>query len=120
LFQGAYYKTFSYPVLKTFLIALFTYQIAYWAWLKLEIIEDTHTKSREVSDLQDQLREALAKQKAKAGDVVDEVLGKVEEYAEDTKEAGRAVAESVREGKEEVVKTTGAVGKVAGGGWWPW
>ncbi|KAL5121911.1 hypothetical protein ACEQ8H_000127 [Pleosporales sp. CAS-2024a] len=106
---GAYYKTFSYPVLKTFLIALFTYQITYYAWLKLQVVEEKHTKSREISDLQEQLRAAVAKQKAKAGAVVDDMA-----------EAGRAVAESVREGKEEVVKTTGAVGKVASGGWWPW
>ncbi|OAL06747.1 hypothetical protein IQ06DRAFT_237078 [Phaeosphaeriaceae sp. SRC1lsM3a] len=106
---GAYYKSFSYPVLKTFLIALFTYQLAYYAWLKLEVIEEKHDKSTEVADLQEQLREALARQKAKAGDVVEE-----------TKEAGRAVAESVKEGGEEVVKATGAVGKVAKGGWWPW
>ena len=33
---------------------------------------------------------------------------------------GRAVAESVREGGEEVGKTAEAVGKVAGRGWWPW
>jgi hypothetical protein len=118
--QSKYYKSFSYPILKTFLIALFTYQIAYYAWLKLEIIEEKHGKLVEIGDLQEQLRDAVAKQKARAGDVVDEVVGKVGEYAEDTKEAGRAVVESVREGKEEVVKTTEAVGKVAGGGWWPW
>ncbi|KAH4858110.1 hypothetical protein HBH68_029420 [Parastagonospora nodorum] len=106
---GTYYKSFSYPVLKTFLIALFTYQITYYTWLKLEIIEQKHGKASEIGDLQEQLREAVAKQKAKAGDVVDEVA-----------EAGRAVAESVREGTEEVVKTTEAVAKVAGGGWWPW
>ena len=73
-----------------------------------------------MTDLQHQLRDALARQKAKAGDVVDEVVGKVGEYAEDTKEAGRAVVESVREGGEEVGKTAGAVGRVAKGGWWPW
>jgi hypothetical protein len=61
----------------------------------------------------------MAKQKAKAGDVVDEVMGKVGEYAEETKEAGRAVAESVREGKEDLGKSVEAVGKVAKGGWWP-
>lgn len=55
------------------------------------------------------MREALAQQKAKAGNVVEE-----------TKEAGRVVVESVKEGGEEVVRATGAVGKVAKGGWWPW
>lgn len=52
--------------------------------------------------------------------MVDEVVGKVGEYAEETKEAGMVIAESVREGKEEVGKSVEAVGKVAGGGWWPW
>jgi predicted nucleic acid-binding Zn-ribbon protein len=83
-------------------------------------MEEKHTKTLEVADLQDQLREALARQKARAGDVVDEVMHKVDEFTEETKEAGRAVAESVREGREEVGKATETVGKVAGGGWWPW
>ncbi|KAF2832255.1 hypothetical protein CC86DRAFT_313162 [Ophiobolus disseminans] len=117
---GAYYKSFSYPVLKSFLIALLTYQLAYYGWLKLETIEETHFKSTEISDLQAQLREVIEKQKAKAGDVVDEVKDKIIEYTQETKEAGRAVVESVREGKEEVEKTADAVGKVASGGWWPW
>jgi hypothetical protein len=73
----------------------------------------------EMSELQEQLRVALERQKQKAGDVVDEVVGKVGEYAEETKEAGRAVVESVREGGEEVGKATGAVSRVARGGWWP-
>ncbi|KAF2034773.1 hypothetical protein EK21DRAFT_97401 [Setomelanomma holmii] len=107
--QGAYYKSFSYPTLKAFLIALFTYQIAYYAWLKLEAIEESHTKAIEVSDLQEQLRDAIENQRAKAGDAVDEI-----------KEAGRAVAESVREGKEDVGKAAGTVSTVAKGGWWPW
>ncbi|KAH8726352.1 hypothetical protein GQ44DRAFT_726320 [Phaeosphaeriaceae sp. PMI808] len=117
---GAYYKSFSYPVLKTFLIALLTYQIAYYVWLKLETIEEKYDKSTEISDLQKQLRDAVAKQKHRAGDMVDQAVGKVGQVTEDTKEAGRAVVESVRDGKEEVVKATGAVGKVSKGGWWPW
>ncbi|KAH7072868.1 hypothetical protein BKA63DRAFT_567453 [Paraphoma chrysanthemicola] len=117
---GAYYKSFSYPTLKAFLIALFTYQIAYYAWMKLESIEEKHDKSTEISDLQEQLRIVVANQRAKAGDVVDEVKDKIEEYTEEAKEAGRAVVESVREGKEEAGKAAGTVGKVAGGGWWPW
>lgn len=120
MLQGAYYKSFSYPTLKAFLIALLTYQVVYYAWLKLETIEDKQIQSGQISDLQDQLRRAVAQQKRKAGDVVDEVKGKVGEYTEDAKEAGRAMAESVKEGKEDLEKATGAVGKVAKGGWWPW
>jgi len=118
--QGTYYKSFSYPILKSFLTALFAYQITYYAWLKLETIDEQHAKAVELSDLQAQLRDAIEKHKGKASDVVDELRARVDEYAEETREAGRAVVESVREGGEEVGKTAGAVGKVAGGGWWPW
>lgn len=33
---GDFYKTFTRPVAKCLLLALFTYQLTYWAWLKLE------------------------------------------------------------------------------------
>jgi hypothetical protein len=33
------------PVLKVFLGALFTYQVIYISWLKLEEIEEKHVKS---------------------------------------------------------------------------
>jgi hypothetical protein len=33
---GDFYKTFTRPVAKCLLFALFTYQLTYWAWLKLE------------------------------------------------------------------------------------
>src|SRR5437870_3462802 len=45
---GAYYKTFSYPLLKAFLSALFTYQLAYYLWLKLEFIEEKYDKQNEI------------------------------------------------------------------------
>lgn len=125
--QGTYYKSFSYPILKAFLIALLTYQLTYYAWLKLETIEEKDTKSTEIRDLQEELRLAILAQKQRAGEALDELGDKVDEYkaklddlTEEAKEAGRAVAESVREGTEEVGKGTRAVGKVAGGGWWPW
>lgn len=35
-------------------------------------------------------------------------------------EAVDAVVAEVKEGADEVGKGTKAVGKVAGGGWWPW
>lgn len=34
--QSNFYKTFTRPVAKTLLLAVFTYQLAYWAWVKLE------------------------------------------------------------------------------------
>jgi hypothetical protein len=33
---GEFYKTFTRPVAKTILIAILTYQLIYYAWLKLE------------------------------------------------------------------------------------
>lgn len=51
---------------------------------------------------------------------MDELKEIVVDYTEETKEAGRAIVESVKEGSEEVGKAGTAVGKVAGGGWWPW
>ncbi|KAF2416432.1 hypothetical protein EJ08DRAFT_643913, partial [Tothia fuscella] len=34
-----FYKSFGFPVIKVFLGALFTYQLIYWSWLKLESLE---------------------------------------------------------------------------------
>ncbi|KAF3770700.1 hypothetical protein M406DRAFT_247643, partial [Cryphonectria parasitica EP155] len=31
-----FYKTFTRPVAKVLLMAVFTYQLAYWGWVKLE------------------------------------------------------------------------------------
>lgn len=42
--QRAYYQSWGMPVLKVFLGALFTYQVIYLSWLKLEEIEEKHTK----------------------------------------------------------------------------
>ena len=40
----AFYKTFGRPIAKVFLGALFTYQVIYWSWVKLEAIEEKHDK----------------------------------------------------------------------------
>jgi hypothetical protein len=37
--QSQFYRTFTRPIAKTLLIAVFTYQLAYWAWVKLETDE---------------------------------------------------------------------------------
>lgn len=34
--QVGFYKTFARPIAKVLLMATFTYQLAYWAWVKLE------------------------------------------------------------------------------------
>jgi hypothetical protein len=95
---------------KCFLGALFTYQLAYFGWMKLEAIEEAHDKDTEVRSLQQELKEAVASriQKQEGG-----VVAKVEQV-------GDKVVEGVKEGADEAAKATGAVGKVAKGGWWPW
>ncbi|KPM41622.1 hypothetical protein AK830_g4893 [Neonectria ditissima] len=37
--QALFYKQFTRPIAKTLLIAVFTYQLAYWAWTKAETDE---------------------------------------------------------------------------------
>jgi hypothetical protein len=37
--QSEFYKTFTRPVAKCLLLAMFTYQLAYFAWVKLETDE---------------------------------------------------------------------------------
>ena len=34
--QADFYKTFTRPVAKALLMAVFTYQVLYWSWVKLE------------------------------------------------------------------------------------
>lgn len=37
--QTQFYKTFTRPVAKVLILAVFTYQVAYWSWNKLEADE---------------------------------------------------------------------------------
>ena len=37
--QGQFYKQFTRPMAKVLLLAVFTYQLAYWGWAKLETDE---------------------------------------------------------------------------------
>lgn len=37
--QSQFYRTFTRPIAKTLLIAVFVYQLAYWSWVKLETDE---------------------------------------------------------------------------------
>lgn len=51
------YKTFVSPFAKVFLGAIFTYQVIYWTWLKLETDESKVEKNEEVAVLEKQARE---------------------------------------------------------------
>lgn len=37
--QSHFYKTFTRPIAKVLLLAVFTYQVVYWTWAKLEADE---------------------------------------------------------------------------------
>jgi hypothetical protein len=49
--QLAQYKTFASPFAKVFLGAIFTYQVIYWTWLKLEMDEFKFEKNRKLRSL---------------------------------------------------------------------
>ncbi|KAF9692425.1 hypothetical protein EKO04_009486 [Ascochyta lentis] len=98
---GLFYKSFSAPILKCFLGALFTYQLAYFGWMKLEAIEEAHDKKTEIRGLQGELAGVMAAQRRGA----EGASGKVEE-----------VGDKVVEG----VEGAGVAGRVKKGGWWPW
>ncbi|KAF8468978.1 hypothetical protein BDZ91DRAFT_721506 [Kalaharituber pfeilii] len=42
-----FYQMFGRPLLKVFLMAFITYQMAYWVWLKLVFMEEQHDKKEQ-------------------------------------------------------------------------
>ncbi|KAF2657350.1 hypothetical protein K491DRAFT_330740 [Lophiostoma macrostomum CBS 122681] len=59
---GTFYRSFGSPILKCFLGALFTYQVTYWGWMKLESLEEVQDKEvDEIEGLKDELRDLLRK-----------------------------------------------------------
>ncbi|RHZ51975.1 uncharacterized protein CDV56_100088 [Aspergillus thermomutatus] len=59
----AQYKTFASPFAKVFLGAIFTYQVIYWTWLKLEMDESKFEKNQEVAALEKKAKELTNAQK---------------------------------------------------------
>ncbi|KAF3044714.1 hypothetical protein E8E12_009628 [Didymella heteroderae] len=86
---GAFYKTFSAPLLKCFLGALFTYQLAYFGWMKLETIEEAHDKRTEINGLREELAGAINNKRREAEGVFDSVENKVIEGTEGAGAAGK-------------------------------
>lgn len=78
---GAFYKSFSAPILKCFLGALFTYQLAYFGWMKLEAIEEAQLKKDEIKGLRGELAGAMNERKRGDEGAVERVEGKVVEGA---------------------------------------
>ncbi|KAJ4420426.1 hypothetical protein N0V85_000595 [Neurospora sp. IMI 360204] len=61
---GVFYKTFTRPVAKCLLTALFVYQVVYWGWSKLEVDEIKEERKAEITKLEAQVR-ALQLQREK-------------------------------------------------------
>lgn len=85
---GTFYRNNTYPVLKSFLLALFTYQLVYTAWLKLEVVEEKHENRVKVEGWEKEVKRAVVGQKKKAEGVVEEVKGAVEGKVEEGKRKG--------------------------------
>lgn len=56
-----FYKTFGRPLAKNFLIAVATYQVLYFTWLKLESYETKREGEAEVKSVEGQLRGLVGK-----------------------------------------------------------
>ncbi|KAK3402969.1 hypothetical protein B0T20DRAFT_11875 [Sordaria brevicollis] len=93
---GVFYKTFTRPVAKCLLTALFVYQVIYWGWSKLEVDEIKEERQAEITKLEAQVR-ALQLQREKQ------------------KEADEAAAAAFASKTEA---TTDSKEKKKGWGWW--
>lgn len=51
-----FYKTFTRPVAKVLLMAIFTYQLAYWGWVKLEQDEIRDQREKEITGLEAEVK----------------------------------------------------------------
>ncbi|KAL2021216.1 hypothetical protein VTK56DRAFT_7403 [Thermocarpiscus australiensis] len=92
-----FYRTFTRPVAKCALLAVFVYQLVYYGWTRLEHNEIKAQRQAEIARLEAQVREAqiaAAKTLAAAS-------------------AGTGSGNSSGGGGEEDAKGTG-------GGWWRW
>ncbi|PGH10085.1 hypothetical protein GX51_00352 [Blastomyces parvus] len=62
------YKNFGRAFAKVFLGGVLTYQIIYWAWLRLEVDEEKVMRNKEIAELETKARELSATLKAKKND----------------------------------------------------
>ncbi|KAL5604061.1 hypothetical protein BROUX41_002050 [Berkeleyomyces rouxiae] len=56
-----FYKTFGRPIAKVLLVAMFTYQLLYLGWTKLEHDDIKSTRNGEVAKLEEQVKELANK-----------------------------------------------------------
>ncbi|KAI5197969.1 hypothetical protein AUEXF2481DRAFT_44494 [Aureobasidium subglaciale EXF-2481] len=57
----AFYKSFGRPIAKVFFMALFTYQVLHYSWMKLEAMEEKEEKTAELEALEGKLRQITGK-----------------------------------------------------------
>ncbi|KAH6640917.1 hypothetical protein F5144DRAFT_562022 [Chaetomium tenue] len=98
---GAFYKTFTRPVAKCALLAVFVYQLVYFGWAKLEAEDIKEERQAEIVRLEAQVRGLEAARVAAAAKA-------------DTSGAGSG------EGSEGVGAGKGEGSKSTGGSWWSW
>lgn len=67
---------FGRPIALNFLIAMCTFQVIYWSWLKLESMEIKQQKQDEIKSLEGQLKSLRDKTVTKAKEVKEEVVQK--------------------------------------------
>lgn len=60
----SFYRTFGRPIVKNFLIAILTYQVIYYSWMKLDSLDVKKTKTEELRALEGEVR-ALTRGEAK-------------------------------------------------------
>ncbi|KAH8650837.1 hypothetical protein BGZ60DRAFT_534024 [Tricladium varicosporioides] len=56
-----FYKTFTRPISKVLLLAVFTYQVAYWGWVRLEKDEVKRVRNGEIKVLEEELKDLMEK-----------------------------------------------------------
>ncbi|KFH46266.1 hypothetical protein ACRE_029370 [Hapsidospora chrysogenum ATCC 11550] len=61
-----FYKTFTRPVAKVLLMAVLTYQLIYWSWVKLETDEIRAERDATIADLEAKVDEYKSKVAAEA------------------------------------------------------
>ncbi|KAM5342697.1 hypothetical protein ACJ41O_013663 [Fusarium nematophilum] len=62
-----FYRSFTRPIAKTLLLAVFSYQLAYWTWVKLETDEVRAERDATIAKLEETVKEYDAATKAKEG-----------------------------------------------------
>jgi hypothetical protein len=55
--QREFYKSFTRPVAKVLLLAVFTYQFAYWSWIKMEADEVRSERDATIASLEAKVAE---------------------------------------------------------------